>query len=93
MESHQLLWNILGLYYENENKANKVSGHYVEYHKQKQYIWERRKNLNGAKLRVGYVLSAPYLKNANDENNVATGEELNYGNIVRFKISFEIIFL
>ena len=83
----------MGLYYENENKAKNISGDYIEYHKQKQYIWERRKNLNGAKLRVGYVLSAPYLKNANDENNVATGEELNYGNTVRFEISFEIIFL
>ena len=83
----------MGLYYENENKAKNISADYIEYHKQKQYIWERRKNLNGAKLRVGYVLSAPYLKNANDENSVATGEELNYGNTVRFETSFETIFL
>ena len=93
MESHQLLWNTLGLYYENENKVKNISRDYIEYHKQKQYIWERRKNLNGAKLRVGYILSAPYLKDANDENNLAFGEELSYENIVRFEISFKLIFL
>ena len=83
----------IGIILRKWKQSKNISADYIEYHKQKQYIWERRKNLNGAKLRVGYVLSAPYLKNANDENSVATGEELNYGNTVRFEISFETIFL
>jgi len=81
-EPTDLLWNILGLFYENRKDEKNFTGDYIRYHQRKEYIWERRKNLNGAKLRVGYVLSAPYLKDVNSEDSISTGGELTNGNVV-----------
>ena len=72
----------MGLFYENKSEGTDYSESYIQYHQHKEYIWQRRKDLNGAKLRVGYVISEPYLDIVNSENNIKTGGELTYGNIV-----------
>lgn len=76
----------MGLFYENRKDEKNITGDYIQYHQRKEYIWERRKNLNGAKLRVGYVLSAPYLKDVNSENSISTGGELTNGNVVSIQL-------
>ena len=76
-----LLWNVLGsLYLPNV----------IEYKIPKEYIWLRRKNLNGAKLTIGYLESPPYLEVVDPENHIITGNELPYGNKVNVWFSFNV---
>lgn len=78
----ELLWNVLAIFYENIGQSKNDSPNRIDYTIPKEFIWKRRRNLNGAELRIGYVHSPPYLRLVNAETEILTGNELTYGNTV-----------
>ena len=78
----EVLWNVLGIFKEDIDQRKSDSNHRIEYTTPKEFIWSRRRNLNGAKLRVGYVESLPYLRVVSGDKEVLTGNELISGNTV-----------
>ena len=56
--------------------------YYIEYNKPKEYIWSRRRNLNGTKLMIGILENPPYLDMVSRENITSVGDEITYGKMV-----------
>ena len=85
---HELLWNVLGIFYQNIDASKEDSSSRIDYTVPQEYIWVRRGNLHGAVLKIGYVGSPPYLREVNPEKDVLTGYELTSGNTVSKKIYY-----
>ena len=85
---HELLWNVLGIFYQNIDASKEDSSSRIDYTVPQEYIWVRRGNLHGAVLKIGYVGSPPYLREVNPEKDVLTGYELTSGNTVNKKIDY-----
>ena len=76
----------MGTLHETKHFEMKKSIYQIEYMKQKSYIWSRRKNLNGAKLKIGYINSGYHLNTVDNENQVITKDELLDGKLVSVRI-------
>ena len=80
--NQELTLNVLGTLHETKHLDTKNAIYHIEYMKQKEYIWSRRKNLNGAKLRIGYIDSGYHLYTVDNKNQAITKDELVDGKLV-----------
>ena len=88
------MWNLLGIFYEKKvqyKKDDSVQTR-IDYTLPKEYIWLRRRNLYGAKLRIGYVESPPFFVVGNSNSTLHTENELVFGNMVSLnKLRFKYL--